>query len=172
MSLQFQNRGNHRLYRYCEQVWNNSRLIDIIWHCSAYYIASILRLIHSYYYKFSTPLTTPPPPQPKKVGRGVVLRIIQAFKLFLNDFQMPKKHRALPDHVWKERVKRFATGDYKFGRGENPSKTTKWHAEIEKAKKCPLFGQPAAAGQIRLLSGVTVRCTCGYHLDLGVICFY
>ncbi len=64
------------------------------------------------------------------------------------------------DREWWERLRDFAAGNYKFGRGDAPQKGSKWSGYLLKIKQCPLFVNPKAQ---KNLFGQPVACTCNFH---------
>lgn len=71
---------------------------------------------------------------------------------------MPKE--GLPAKEWETRLRDFAAGRYTFGRGQQPGRTSVWHAKLNAIKACPLQGRSASSDVL----GRRLQCNCGYHM--------
>jgi len=70
---------------------------------------------------------------------------------------MPNKGPS--DAEWRERIRKFAAGEFNFQRGQRPSKDSVWGCKIEIVSRCPL--QLNRTGKD--VFGRTLNCNCGYH---------
>lgn len=70
---------------------------------------------------------------------------------------MPKHVKS--DAEWKARLRDYAAGNFKFGQGQKPPRTSRWATEIGVIDKCP------AIVSTKNLFGVVVTCTCGHHVS-------
>ena len=78
---------------------------------------------------------------------------------------MPKKG---PDAAhWKAKLRAFASGQYKFGKGEKPGKGSRWEKELSKILGCPKHKNE---GTFSLLSNKPLQCICGYHVSPTLLC--
>ena len=69
---------------------------------------------------------------------------------------MPKEGKTAAE--WKERMERYAKGDFKFTTGTYPG-SGKWREEKKNIDACPKH----AKGQRTDLFGRPIVCKCGYH---------
>lgn len=78
---------------------------------------------------------------------------------------MPKL--GLSNKEWSERLRSYAEGKFVFGRGQRPSKSSKWTKEIEKIEKCPKMRAKADRDPL----GRKLHCTCGFHKDSAKVTY-
>ena len=72
---------------------------------------------------------------------------------------MPKE--ALPSAEWMTRLRGFANGTFKFAKGQNPRKDSKWYKKLQKIRQCPMHN---SQGVIPLFA-TRPLCNCGYHVS-------
>lgn len=68
-----------------------------------------------------------------------------------------KTHKPMSDKQWHRRLSAYASGAFKFHRGQRPAKETRWGKVLNKIEKCAQDGTKDVLGR-------PVTCTCGYHL--------
>ena len=73
---------------------------------------------------------------------------------------MPKE--ALPSAEWMTRLRGFANGTFKFAKGQNPRKDSKWYKKLQKIQQCPMHN---SQGVIPLFATRPLSCNCGYHVS-------
>ncbi len=70
---------------------------------------------------------------------------------------MPKV--GLTDSQWRERLQSYVNGTYDFGRGQRPSRTSRWSTVLAKIEKCPRHRNPVSRNPF----DQQIACLCGYH---------
>ena len=78
---------------------------------------------------------------------------------------MPKQ--GLTDKQWHTRLQHYASGTFKFGRGQKPSKGSEWAKKLESIDACPKHRNKSLWDPLKR----PIPCKCGFHsvsmCDLG-----
>lgn len=70
---------------------------------------------------------------------------------------MPKKAKS--EKEWRERLKKYANNQFRFGQGQKPPPRSKWAELVNQIDLCPL-----KSGRTRDALGRSLSCTCNFHL--------
>jgi hypothetical protein len=70
---------------------------------------------------------------------------------------MPKKAKSEKD--WRERLKKYANNEFRFGQGQKPPPRSKWAELVNKIDLCPLKN-----GRLKDALGRSLTCNCSFHL--------
>jgi hypothetical protein len=60
---------------------------------------------------------------------------------------------------WRNRLRRYAKGEFVFQRGQKPKRGTVWATVLLKIDKCPQHKKISSVDAL----GKPIQCTCGYH---------
>lgn len=71
---------------------------------------------------------------------------------------MPKK--ALTATEWRQRLHSYASGTFRFGRGQRPQPNSYWARELANVEACPKHETKAQGIDVL---GRKLLCKCGYH---------
>ncbi len=72
---------------------------------------------------------------------------------------MPKT--GLSSEEWRKRLREYARGNFSFGRGQKPSRSSVWAKVVCSIESCPLHRNLGLGGKDPF--GRELHCTCGYH---------
>ena len=66
---------------------------------------------------------------------------------------------------WMGRLRDYARGKFRFGKGEKPSSGSRWYKEVLAIEACPLLKNLRVAAGQRTLESRPLQCSCGYHVS-------
>ena len=75
---------------------------------------------------------------------------------------MPKKGPSPLE--WRQRLQKYAQGEFQFQRGQRPPKGSVWAFSLEKIEKCPRQNNASLMDPL----GRCIECNCGYHRPVAV----